>query len=85
MAQRPPTKLAKAIRKARDTSSQQVFATELGTSMVTLRAWEKGVQVPGLHRHVEALVSAGVPRELLTAALTPTQAATGHTGPEVAA
>jgi transcriptional regulator with XRE-family HTH domain len=63
--------LADQIRKARGNRSQQVFATELGTNMMTLREWENGNKPPHLHRHVVALADEGVPMELLTAAVTP--------------
>jgi DNA-binding XRE family transcriptional regulator len=63
--------LATEIRRARGDRSQQVFATEIGTNMMTLREWENGNKPPHLHRHVVALEREGVPMDLLTAAVTP--------------
>lgn len=61
------TKLAQSIRAARGETSQQVFATRIGTNILTLRAWEKARTTPKLYRHIEALKAAGVPMTLLRA------------------
>lgn len=51
---------AEAVRAARAGESQQAFATRVGATVATLRAWEMGRAVPSHYRHVVALVEAGV-------------------------
>lgn len=61
-------RLAESIVSVRGERSQQAFATAVGTSILTLREWEKGRRAPQLYRHVVALQAEGVPEGLLRAA-----------------
>lgn len=61
---------AKAIRKLRGDTPQHVFAAQLGVGMSSIQRWETGKRLPTEYVHIEALVRAGLPREVATAHLT---------------
>lgn len=63
------TDIAHHIRRLRGDTPQHVFATQLGVGMITVHRWETGKRVPTEYRHIEALVAAGLPRDIATAHL----------------
>lgn len=60
--------LRDAIRAARGSESQQIFATRIGAGIASLQRWESGERRPVHYRHIAALMEAGVPREVLVPA-----------------
>jgi DNA-binding transcriptional regulator YiaG len=56
---------AQAVRAARAGESQQAFATRVGATVATLRAWEMGRAVPAHYRHVVALIEVGVDEDTI--------------------
>lgn len=69
MTPRSDTPLTRAIADARRGMSPQEFAAKCGLGATTVWRYETGRRVPLIARHINGLVAAGVPREVIVEAI----------------
>lgn len=69
MTPRTDTPLTRAIAEARCGMSPQAFAAKCGLGATTVWRYETGRRVPAIARHINGLVAAGVPREVIVEAI----------------